>query len=886
MNVTKYEVRDDPIFTENFSTYGTGPNGLPENWTTDWWKWVPTYYATGDPNLAGEAMCYYKDQENGYDYYDNNLTSPKINATGLEKVYLEFAALWRGYSSYNCYMYLKYRKNSTSPWKDVTPWSVPLKGTIGDWYKILCYDFEESNLGPEFQFKFDYVGYYYYFRNWYIDECTVTPCSEEPEYAELIEDITISAGEEKQVSFPPWTPSGWQNESTEDTYEEYTVSAEIFLDGDQKQSNNFDYKLVELYFPWMDDVASIRVAGPESGPAQTFEVDGIINNYGQNEECCFKTYIEVTEKGCTNPEYEDSMCVSKIIPQQEMELEFDDWTPAFLAEEITGQKTYLVKMWTALEDPPDRNPGNDIWQRTIILDFFHDVGVREITSPVQPNFNRDEIWFYQRCYKPNEPWGFYTSSTGLGYLCQEDWYDVTKPIGRFGATGLTLIYPWSQCDPEGMEFELIIYEPGSSPGEELYVYSDVLPRIRDTGLTYGSYGNAYEVQFDPVHGKVKPVNMEEGWLSVQSTYSPNNCNFCWLSSPDGNNNARQNGNSLSDNLAINLSLCFCCTWGIYIKSGIQDISAIVQNIGTFPEYDMTCYTEIYEYISDCKNGTLVYEDNITDIDLLDPLGGWEELIFGDYNFWTEGHFQLIVNLSDDNDDSEQNNILSLDIGVDDTPPTASHSVMPDVPDGKNGYYVNDVEVRLRASDPDLAGGCNISGSGIDRIEYRIDGGSWGSVPGSSGTFTMSTDGNDVLIEYRSVDNVGNVEDINSFTLDMDQTVPVAEEIAWYAYKEDGIWKVDLTASAVDATSGMDRVEFFLLGEHHETIEGAGPEYVFTIDWSESLRGHFGYFYHYDRAGNVVEVIFPFEVVVAVPHSQSYRQLLNPINRATYTHYNK
>jgi len=198
------------------------------------------------------------------------------------------------------------------------------------------------------------------------------------------------------------------------------------------------------------------------------------------------------------------------------------------------------------------------------------------------------------------------------------------------------------------------------------------------------------------------------------------------------------------------------------------------------------------------------------------------------------------------------NIISFD---DTTPPVTTHSLNPPEPDGENGYYVNDVEVTLNATDDD---------SGVDRIEYRIEGGSWEIIPGDNGTFIMDVDGNDALIEYRAFDNAGNEEDIKWLLMDMDQTVPYAEEISWEAWTEDEIWMVDLTASAVDATSGMDRVEFYIFGELQEIIEGGGPEYVFTIVWSDTYYHHTFYFHHYDRAGNLIIVEFDVEYVPPPP----------------------
>ncbi|UCF50618.1 MAG: hypothetical protein JSU91_03820, partial [Thermoplasmatales archaeon] len=79
---------------------------------------------------------------------------------------------------------------------------------------------------------------------------------------------------------------------------------------------------------------------------------------------------------------------------------------------------------------------------------------------------------------------------------------------------------------------------------------------------------------------------------------------------------------------------------VYIQPGTENIDVIVENNGTFPEYNLTCYVEIYEYITDPENGTLVYEDEITDIDLDEPNGGTKLLNFNDFTFAEEGLYSL------------------------------------------------------------------------------------------------------------------------------------------------------------------------------------------------------------------------------------------------------
>ena len=186
--------------------------------------------------------------------------------------------------------------------------------------------------------------------------------------------------------------------------------------------------------------------------------------------------------------------------------------------------------------------------------------------------------------------------------------------------------------------------------------------------------------------------------------------------------------------------------------------------------------------------------------------------------------------------------LMLPFNNDTTPPATTHSLVPATPDGDNGWYVHDVEVTLDATD-DM--------SGVKEIRYRIGGGSWKAIPGHHGTFTIDEDGDDILIEYYAIDNAGNEEDINSFTIDMDQTVPDIEKVSGEIYRKDGTWYVRITCNAEDETSGMDRVEFWINDEHIETIEGSGPIYELTIEWFEEYKTDIFWFYHYDVAGNMV-----------------------------------
>jgi len=96
--------------------------------------------------------------------------------------------------------------------------------------------------------------------------------------------------------------------------------------------------------------------------------------------------------------------------------------------------------------------------------------------------------------------------------------------------------------------------------------------------------------------------------------------------------------------------------------------------------------------------------------------------------------------------------------ADTTPPETTATLSPEAPDGENGWYVSPVEVTLDASD---------DGSGVAATEYRVDGGPWTEY---TGPFEVSEDGEHV-VDFRSTDEAGNVEDAKSASFRIDATAP-------------------------------------------------------------------------------------------------------------------
>lgn len=189
--------------------------------------------------------------------------------------------------------------------------------------------------------------------------------------------------------------------------------------------------------------------------------------------------------------------------------------------------------------------------------------------------------------------------------------------------------------------------------------------------------------------------------------------------------------------------------------------------------------------------------------------------------------------------STGNTILNDDT----TPPFTICALNPPEPDGHAGWYVSNVSVALNAID-DL--------SGVKEIRYTVNGVP-GIIPGDHGTFTITEDGDDILIEYWAIDNAGNIEPKNSFTIDMDQTKPHIDA-RWDVYKESCSWYLKFTINATDDMSGLDRVKIYINEGFHKEIIGGGPVYEFIIEWNYAFKTVDWRFEAHDIAGNTDSVI--------------------------------
>ena len=143
------------------------------------------------------------------------------------------------------------------------------------------------------------------------------------------------------------------------------------------------------------------------------------------------------------------------------------------------------------------------------------------------------------------------------------------------------------------------------------------------------------------------------------------------------------------------------------------------------------------------------------------------------------------------------------VTIDATPPLTAAAVdgQP-VSSGKTHYTRGSNTITLKATD---------KLSGIKTSEYRIDEGTWQPYA----PITLETKETH-RVDYRSTDNVGNVEEINTISIQNDQTPPVSTlEAGIPKVVVEGILHVTektiLTISAIDSASGVAKLEYRIDG---------------------------------------------------------------------------
>ena len=196
------------------------------------------------------------------------------------------------------------------------------------------------------------------------------------------------------------------------------------------------------------------------------------------------------------------------------------------------------------------------------------------------------------------------------------------------------------------------------------------------------------------------------------------------------------------------------------------------------------------------------------------------------------------------------------------PPVTTHLLDPPEPDGLNGWYVNDVNVTLNATD-DM--------SGVKTIYYKIPGDDWKSHSGDSIKILLDHDCLTGLFKFYSVDNAGNQEEVQSVDIDIDQLPPYIQ--LWYEVKGGNPlegWDIVSTANVIDNCSGMGIVEFYLNGGLQAVLSGSGPLYSWGFKYYGGLNISLGV-NCCDIAGNCAYYEIPIK-----SNQNSIQQLMHPL----------
>jgi hypothetical protein len=566
--------------------------------------------------------------------------------------------------------------------------------------------------------------------------------------------------------------------------------------------------------------------------------------------------VEVKAMGL-DVEYMDDACQGDDLePGQSRTFYFDDWTPDFLQYETTAWEVpYLAE--AVIEVEGDRDPGNDIVVNHFELDYWHDAGIEEVQSPA--DIGRQNLLWDNG--DPDGRNGLAGSMySGYSNLIIDDFQNSETWTARDGHFRFIWNSGYSTGNIENVKIYFFQETGDCDPSLDEY---EVLDATKITETATGSYyfGRpeiAVDVEFDDVL-----LEQGEWWVGFQPEGKSNDIGYMLTAQGSGCEIMIDlpywgipRWTKGSDEWPDEYDLAWQLTGekggapgiAVYIQPGTQKIEALAMNYGTFPEMGLTCYAEIWEYITDPKNGTKLYEDTEGPFNLPTPLGGTYTMKFSDFLFADEGRYGLFLDMPNDDDDFPKNNKKSWGIGVDNTAPESTHSLDPPNPDGENGWYVSDLEVSLQASDPHVM---DVS-SKVKEIRYTVNGGPEQVITGNSGSFllTVADDGKDVEVEYWALDNVENEElPHNQFTIDMDQTDPIIDltyEVVGGSPSEG--WEITFTAEATDETSGMHRVEFFLNGLLQETIVDPGPTYEWTI-WYHILPNVIFEATGFDMAGN-------------------------------------
>jgi len=175
-------------------------------------------------------------------------------------------------------------------------------------------------------------------------------------------------------------------------------------------------------------------------------------------------------------------------------------------------------------------------------------------------------------HTPDEGWSAGTShnnGSDIDYLRADRFGDAGEITGLTVA-GLSLVYDagWSDCYEDPMTFNVIFYEDGMLPGDEVCSY--VLTATPEaTGDYYANYP-LYDFDFE----LPTPCDLEAGWLAVQTV---GDCWFLWMSTGSGADESSQVNTDGGGWVAYDYDMTWCLNFEPYAVTDVDTPGSVILN---------------------------------------------------------------------------------------------------------------------------------------------------------------------------------------------------------------------------------------------------------------------------------------------------------------------
>lgn len=231
-----------------------------------------------------------------------------------------------------------------------------------------------------------------------------------------------------------------------------------------------------------------------------------------------------------------------------------------------------------------------------------------------------------------------------------------------------------------------------------------------------------------------------------------------------------------------------------------------------------------------------------------------------FNYYSIYNSEVRGNEGEKGKDYEYKNLSQYDVDVkDDDKAAPSTSVQLSSSQPKQGeWYKNNVVISLKAVDEQ---------SQVEQINYRLNGGEWKKY---FNYLEISNEGSNT-IEYRSIDNTGNVEKTKSISFKLDKTAPKTSVTLKASKPKVGNWytsDVTLTFNAADTYSKIKEITYRVNGGKWLQAKGSvlvNTEGLNTIEYKST-----------DNAGNVeAPKIIKFSIDKNAPVTTSSLKSLKP-----------